>query len=82
MNLRPFEAMMPDHGPSKFELAGIKPGVFILLSLDNGTRFWAMATSKRRSNGTYSGKVETGCPGGPHRGDAVYFEKKHIFEIV
>ena len=28
------------------------------------------------------GRVETGVPGGPKRGDAVCFEKRHVFEIV
>jgi len=41
-----------------------------------------MATSRQRDNGTYTGRVETGVPGGPKRGDAVVFRKQDVFEIV
>lgn len=82
MNLRAFTAMDPTMGPTPAELAGIKPGVFVRLSLSNGSRFWAMCTSKQRDNGTYSGRCETGVPGGPRRGDTVIFCKKHVFEIT
>ena len=82
MNLRSFESMTPDQGPTISELAQIRPGTFVRLSLNNGARFWAMCTSRKRPNGTYLGRAETSCPGGPHRGDQVIFEKRHIYEVV
>lgn len=82
MELREFESMAPDHGPTKSELCCIRVGTFVQLSLNSGSRFWAKCTSTKRSNGTFTGKVETGVPGGPLRGDAVVFEKRHVHEVI
>jgi hypothetical protein len=71
----------PSTLPTKAELGCLKPGVFVRLSLETGERFWAMVTSRKGGDGTFTGTVEDTVP--PiRRGDAVTFKRMHVYEIV
>ena len=81
MNLQIFEPMSPDLGPTRSELNCLRPGRFVRLALESGSRFWARVASHRQPNGTYRAIADDSV--GPiRRGDAVCFERRHVFEIV
>lgn len=81
MNLQTFEAMSPDMGPSKSELACLRPGLFVRLALETGQRFWCRVASHRRDNGTFIGVADDTVP--PLKGgDQVVFGREHVFEVI
>ena len=81
MNLQVFEAMSPDLGPTASELHCLRPGLFVRLALESGQRFWARVASHRQPNGTFRA-IADDTAGPVRRGDAVEFEKRHVYEIV
>jgi len=81
MNLRAFEPMRPDQGPSKSELACLRPGLYVRLALESGQRFWARVTTTRQPNGTYRAQADDSA-GPVKRGDLVAFGREHVYEVV
>ena len=81
MNLRAFESMDATAGPTKSELACLRPGLFVRLALESGARFWCRVASQRRGNKTYIGIADDTVP--PiKRGDQVVFGREHVFEVI
>jgi hypothetical protein len=73
--------MDPSMGPSKSELACLRPGIYVQLALETGQRFWCRVASHRRDNGTFIGVADDTVP--PlKRGDLIAFEKQHVFEVI
>ena len=81
MELRAVQNYEGQELPSKSELSAIKPGSCVRLQLKSGSRFWVRVDSQRRSNGTYTGVADDSAPP-VRRGDAVCFERDHVFEVV
>ena len=67
--------------PTRSELACLRPGLFVRLQLKSGSRFWVRVDSRQRPNGTFTGVADDTVPP-VKRGDAVSFERDHVFEVV
>ena len=81
MNLQPFESLDPTAGPTRTELAMIRPNLYVRLALETGQRFWCRVASHRRDNGTFIGVADDTVP--PlRRGDQVVFGREHVFEVI
>ena len=77
MNL---QAPEPHETLPKFELNGIRRGLFVRLMDDSGSFIWAAV--RGRQGDVFFGVVEHTDEGGPPMGQRISFEKKHVFEVI
>lgn len=64
----------------KFELNGVRKGLFVKLKDESGSFLWAMVRGRQAD--VFFGLVESAYEGGPCRGTRISFTKANVYEIV
>lgn len=81
MTLDEFRPLEPCMRIKPALLKTLAPGSVVRLQLRSGSRFWCRVTEPRRPNGIHVGIADdTVDP--VKRGDLVYFERRHVFDVV